>query len=81
MPEECQKAKDELKTHWGLKEKIIFSLQKWKLSMISKKAWGESTQVHRQAEERKNKGILSLDLATLIITAAYMFHSWAEINP
>lgn len=40
MPEESTKAKDELKTHWGLKEKILFSLQKQKLSVISKKGFG-----------------------------------------
>lgn len=39
-----------------------------------------STRVHWHAEERKNDGILSLNLATVIIAAAYKLHSWAEMN-
>lgn len=47
--------------------------------MISKKAWGVSTHVHRHEEGRKNEGILSLNLITLIIAEAHMLLSWAEI--
>lgn len=39
-----------------------------------------STHVHQHAEEGKNEGIPSLNLATMIIAAAYMLHSWVEIN-
>jgi len=52
MPEECQKAKDELKTHWGL-QKILFSLSKQKLSVISKKDLG---CVHTPTSACRGKG-------------------------
>lgn len=70
MPEEHKKAN--FKT--GLKENILFSLQKLKLLQ------NVSTHVHWHAEERKSDGILTLNLATVITAAAYKLCTWAEMN-